>query len=595
MDDSTSNAKPTSATTLVEFRQRSWATALLAFLLLVSYIYCLCTTAFGPLQWSGATDFSFWELQERGQIQIWIGKLLLAGSLAIAQFVVPAFLICLVLGRRRHWVGRIKQGAVILVIGAALSVAVTYVRYRQLQLTVGFIWPLAGCGMGIWLGGAWLRGPKGVMALIPQSLILLSLLGGGTLGLAWWSLADAPLDFEPGQVNSQEKRRLVYQIRNSRKNRQHGATEGMLSLTDRDMDSLLAWGLSLGAMQRKARVQFEPGQVLADLSMAVPIGGSRLQYLNIHITGQVELDSGRVEARVGACRIGRLQWPRLLVNSLFPPVVSAVLNHPDVVQATRSLKSVKIQSGQMDIVYGKGLFNQRVLPTLMSRLGANPDLTEATKAHMIYLVDVSRELPHGDARFVSFVRTAFGFAQLRTTADNARQENRAAICALGILLGHPHIERLLGRVTDGKLRRRARRNIQRVTLRSRTDWTRHFWISAALALTSSGAASDAIGLLKEELDADLGGSGFSFQDLMADRAGTLFALAATRDEESARAMQQFLADGFHIDDVFPPADDLPEGLADVQLQSIYGGVGGEGYQRLVQEIEDRLAACEALQ
>jgi len=103
-------------------------------------------------------------------------------------------------------------------------------------------------------------------------------------------------------------------------------------------------------------------------------------------------------------------------------------------------------------------------------------------------------------------------------------------------------------------------------------------------------ASDAAGLLKEELDAD-GGSGFSFGDLLADRAGVTFASRATRDEASARALQDRLAAGFRVADYFPPADDLPEGIPDEELQSRYGGVGGPGYLALIEEMERRLVAC----
>ena len=124
------------------------------------------------------------------------------------------------------------------------------------------------------------------------------------------------------------------------------------------------------------------------------------------------------------------------------------------------------------------------------------------------------------------------------------------------------------------------------------DWTRHFTVSGALTVVSAVAPSDAAGLLKEELDAD-GGSGFSFGDLLADRAGTTFADVATRDEASAAAIQARLAGGFRVDDFFPPADGLPEGIQDAELQSRYGGVGGPLYRRTAEEIERRVSACAA--
>ena len=132
-----------------------------------------------------------------------------------------------------------------------------------------------------------------------------------------------------------------------------------------------------------------------------------------------------------------------------------------------------------------------------------------------------------------------------------------------------------------------------MSLRGRTDWTKHFWVSACLTLLSEDVVSLAVGLLKEELDAGRGGSGFSFGDLLADRTGTMFGLCATDDPAMARAMQDRIARGFDVDAFFPVANDLPEGLTDAQLKSRYGGVNGEGYNRLLQEIDRRIAACAA--
>ena len=106
--------------------------------------------------------------------------------------------------------------------------------------------------------------------------------------------------------------------------------------------------------------------------------------------------------------------------------------------------------------------------------------------------------------------------------------------------------------------------------------------------------SDGAGLFKEETDSGEGGSGFSFADLLADRAGTEFALAATRDARSARKMQKRLSAGFSVDDVFPDAAGLPESIPDAELQSKYGGVGGVGYEKVVADIERRLSTCPAL-
>ena len=119
-------------------------------------------------------------------------------------------------------------------------------------------------------------------------------------------------------------------------------------------------------------------------------------------------------------------------------------------------------------------------------------------------------------------------------------------------------------------------------------------LSAALEVLSNALASMDVGLLKEELDAD-GGSGFSFGDLLADRAGTMLAVRCTESTEDAVAMQQRLAKGFVESDFMPHGHDLPEGLSDEQLQSQFGGVGGRDYDNTLAEIDRRISTCAAYQ
>jgi hypothetical protein len=134
-----------------------------------------------------------------------------------------------------------------------------------------------------------------------------------------------------------------------------------------------------------------------------------------------------------------------------------------------------------------------------------------------------------------------------------------------------------------------------VTLRDRNDWARHFATSAALGVSVSLPVSRFAGILKEEWDAGLHGSGFSFSDLMADEAGVRFTSAATRDQASAlRIQEQLSAASPRIDDLFPPAADLPEGIREDQLQARFGGVGGPGYQQMDAELGRRLDLCRLL-
>ena len=69
--------------------------------------------------------------------------------------------------------------------------------------------------------------------------------------------------------------------------------------------------------------------------------------------------------------------------------------------------------------------------------------------------------------------------------------------------------------------------------------------------------------------------------------------AAVKNSEAAVSLQEQIVEGFRVDDFFPPAADLPEGIPEHEFQERFGGVGGERYRKLTEEIERRIAASAA--
>jgi hypothetical protein len=175
------------------------------------------------------------------------------------------------------------------------------------------------------------------------------------------------------------------------------------------------------------------------------------------------------------------------------------------------------------------------------------------------------------------------------------QPNRAAILALGVILGEDRVAKVAKRQIDLGRRKEIAVLRKRITLRGRRDLSQHFWVSAALAVVSDQRRSMTVGIAKEMMDATPGGSGFSFVDLMADRAGILFADAATKNGQWARAMQMRIWDGVRIADFLPEIQGLPEGISRDEFKAEYGGLGGAGTRKVVEEIQRRLATCGALQ
>ena len=127
-----------------------------------------------------------------------------------------------------------------------------------------------------------------------------------------------------------------------------------------------------------------------------------------------------------------------------------------------------------------------------------------------------------------------------------------------------------------------------VTLRNRVDIQKHFIYSIALQLFGSSTASDAIGELKEFLDSNKGGSGFSFADLMADRAGTRLAKISTQSNQSALLVQARLAKTNSESAIIPTLAKLPEGITQQAFKKNYQGIKSKNYIAMLNHIDEQL-------
>ena len=117
-------------------------------------------------------------------------------------------------------------------------------------------------------------------------------------------------------------------------------------------------------------------------------------------------------------------------------------------------------------------------------------------------------------------------------------------------------------------------------------------VSAAIAAFADTALADAIGLEKE-IEDSRGGSGFSFNDIAADRAGTAFGARAV-DAGTAAALQSRVAAGVGESDILPATADLPEFMSEKEFIARFGSVGAPAYRRMMDDIEGRVAALPVL-
>jgi hypothetical protein len=160
-------------------------------------------------------------------------------------------------------------------------------------------------------------------------------------------------------------------------------------------------------------------------------------------------------------------------------------------------------------------------------------------------------------------------------------ENRAALLVLGMVANGVGLGTLLPERRDELALRPLR-----LTLAGRHDFSQHLLVSATLAAESGTPLADMIGLYKELADAR-SGSGFSFNDMAANRAGTRLGELAVA---SPALLQQRLIAGLVDDDLMPDVSDLPEFMSQQEFRRRFGGPGSPAYLRMMGDIEDRLDA-----
>ncbi|MGK2286944.1 hypothetical protein [Pedomonas sp. V897] len=194
----------------------------------------------------------------------------------------------------------------------------------------------------------------------------------------------------------------------------------------------------------------------------------------------------------------------------------------------------------------------------------------------------------GAKSFATFVNTTFRIVVQRSERRDPAAETRAALVALSMITLGPDAKNLARMVAPFDAPCVPEPSL--FTLAGRTDLPKHFSLSAALSILFADRFSRAAGEWKELSDsAASGGTGFSFVDLMADRAGLRLGMAANGDLSLLREVQYGLA---YVGDerLLPVAAlrRLREGLSYKAFEEQYVSINDERYRQMIAQIDEEL-------
>ena len=424
------------------------------------------------------------------------------------------------------------------------------------------------------------------MIVIIKTLLVLLLLAllAIPLVLVVAGIEPAPL-IQPGKSLSHEDvERIKGLLRQHDPRRVKPEEVSTLALSERDLNLLLDYSVAR-TLKISSRVDLYPASAGISMTYRLPERYSG-NYLNV----SVSLSPAGDGISLDYLEIGQLTIPGWLLNPVLRFAHVTMLEYYDEYrEAVQTIGEFSVNEDQVVVTYQ---WQPELAARLQSR-GYGLLFSAADKARvLVYHAELNRIAGGSAGRRVSLEKVfppLFALAGLRSgDGGDPQAENRVLLLTLAMYVMGIDVGRFVD-VPVGSPQRR-----MYLTILNRHDLAQHFSVSAALTVSAGGGLANAVGLFKE-LDDSRGGTGFGFDDLLADRAGVRLAELATGTEQQARLLQQHMSVQLSENDFMPAIDNLPPSIMELEFKQKYRDLDSEKYRMVDDEIERRIQRCRIYQ
>ncbi len=353
---------------------------------------------------------------------------------------------------------------------------------------------------------------------------------------------------------------------------------GIIELNEADLN--LAGNYLLNRYSKSAAdLDFKNDELRFKVTMTLP-KNSLGKYLNISFRlGNVE---GSDLPVITKFKTGKLLLPAKLAAFFIDAFIQHSSLNEYFILATRPLKAVKIDAEKLTITYYPNKDTLIQARNFLTHTGDSSTLN----IYQQKLADiVAKHDPKWRLSLADLLRPLFEMAYQRSSLESAIDENRIVIAAINDYVNKQETKKLLSMPESTP----ASGQQYSAFLYKRIDLAQHFIGSAALTASINKQAAQIAGEEKELSDAH-GGSGFSFIDLAADKAGTRFGEIATSSPESARRMQKAMSGIKDYSDFMPDPRDLPEHMNEADFKQRFESINSPVYQEILKQIDARIAA-----
>ena len=426
-------------------------------------------------------------------------------------------------------------------------------------------------------------------------LVIILLVPVGLAALVLPAIEDEPLVRGKAAPNSGSASRVKTLARKFQHAQETGAGKKELAVTEQDLASIIDFAVR-GVPSARAEAQITPQGLEGRLTVGLPptpLG----RYVNLGFT-ILPAEHG---LEIESIHLGQAEYSAGFLAPVMSYGLDLLLGAGSGEMLMGFVSSVRFTGEEMILTYEPGQDRSTRLTdrmnTLFDKIKGNEQLRIADpETVLIYfsrLQETAVHLRGGYVPLAKYIAPVFRLAAERSRAgeDEAVTQNRAAIMALAIYFGDDRMKALIDSSTENYFSG-SRFGSHNVTIKGRHDLVQHYLTSAGLQLAAGVNVANVIGEFKEIADTLRGGSGFSFSDIAADRAGVVLAQRAG-DERHAYRVQTVLSEVKQETDYFPDIAGLPDNMTQAEFERRYGDVESARYRALMADIERRIAHVPA--
>ena len=410
---------------------------------------------------------------------------------------------------------------------------------------------------------------------------LISLAAGSLFA---YSLHDAPLVNRPDPLSTEQITRVKVFINNNNISRFRSGETRSTSISEPDFNFFISYFLDRFNDQLHANAKLFENSIFLTSSLKLPTNPAG-KYLNISAQFTKDEDSIIIDSLT----IGKVHMPDFIARVLLQRIHNIISErYNEYTIAINSITDFQFNRGIASIDY---VWHSDLTKKIKHRIATQvfpSKLHTRIVAYSHLLSRVSLTINESKPSLTSLLKPMFTHAIERSKSNDPVEENRALLITLGAHMLGKNIPRLLGDKSAPYIRYR------HYYLHSRNDLSKHLLISSALTAMSDPEIAQVIGLEKE-LDDSNGGSGFSFVDLTADRAGVVLANMGLTSRNRAKILQQSLSQTQDESDFMPGITSLQEGIQEIDFKRAYGSTNSSEYNRVIRIIDQRIAQCSSYQ